>query len=151
MSILNIMNIGTTALLSSQRALDTTGQNIANASTTGYTRQQVELSSIPSGMNTAIGESGRGVTISDIRRMYDSFTTLQLRTEKSNASYWDTYSGISSSIESLFNETSDTGIESAISTFFNDWQSVAQSPQDSVQRNQLISDANYLGSRIRSA
>jgi flagellar hook-associated protein 1 FlgK len=151
MSILNILNIGTTALVTAQKAMATTANNIANASTPGYTRQQVDLSSIPAGMNTAIGQSGRGVTITDIRRMYDAFTTLQLRTEKSNSSYWDTYSGVSSSIESIFNETSNTGIASAISTFFNDWQSVAQNPQDSVQRTQLINDANYLGSRIGSA
>ena len=58
---------------------------------------------------------------------------------------------VSSSIENIFNETSSSGIASAISTFFNDWQAVAQNPQGSVERTQLISDANYLGSRIGSA
>ena len=151
MSILNIMSIGTTALLTSKRALDTTANNIANASTPGYSRQQVLLSTISPGVNTVIGESGRGVTVAEVKRLYDNFTTLQLRMEKSNASYWDAYSTTSSSIESIFNETSDTGMASAISAFFNDWQAVSQSPQDSVQRTQLISDANYLGSRIGSA
>lgn len=149
--MLGILNIGTTALLASQSALNTTSNNIANASTPGYTRQQVELSSVASGLNSATGSSGNGVTVSDITRLYDSFTTLQLRTEKSNSSYWNTYSGVSSSIESIFNETSSSGIASAISNFFNDWQAVAQNPQGSVERTQLISDANYLGSRIGSA
>jgi flagellar hook-associated protein 1 FlgK len=58
---------------------------------------------------------------------------------------------VSSSIESIFNETSSSGIAPAISNFFNDWQAVAQNPQGSVERTQLISDANYLGSRIGSA
>jgi len=151
MGMLGILNIGTTALLASQSALNTTSNNIANASTPGYTRQQVELSSVASGLNSATGSSGNGVTVSDITRLYDSFTTLQLRTEKSNSSYWNTYSGVSSSIESIFNETSSSGIASAISTFFNDWQAVAQNPQGSTERTQLISDANYLGSRIGSA
>jgi flagellar hook-associated protein 1 FlgK len=151
MGMLGILNIGTTALLASQSALNTTSNNIANASTPGYTRQQVELSSVASGLNSATGSSGNGVTVSDITRLYDSFTTLQLRTEKSNSSYWNTYSGVSSSIESIFNETSSSGIASAISNFFNDWQAVAQNPQGSVERTQLISDANYLGSRIGSA
>jgi len=151
MGMLGILNIGTTALLASQSALNTTSNNIANASTPGYTRQQVELSSVASGLNSATGSSGNGVTVSDITRLYDSFTTLQLRTEKSNSSYWNTYSGVSSSIESIFNETSSSGIAPAISNFFNDWQAVAQNPQGSVERTQLISDANYLGSRIGSA
>ncbi len=151
MGMLGILNIGTTALLAAQSALNTTSNNIANASTPGYTRQQVELSSIASGLNSATGSSGNGVTVSDITRLYDSFTTLQIRTEKSNSSYWNAYSAGSSSIENIFNETSSSGIASAISTFFNDWQAVAQNPQGSTERTQLISDANYLGSRIGSA
>ena len=151
MGMLGILNIGTTALLASQSALNTTSNNIAIESTPGYTRQQVELSSDASGLNSETGSSGNGVTVSDITRLYDSFTTLQLMTEKSNSSYWNTYSGVSSSIESIFNETSSSGIASAISNFFNDWQAVAQNPQGSVERTQLISDANYLGSRIGSA
>jgi flagellar hook-associated protein 1 FlgK len=103
MSILNIMSIGTTALLASKRALDTTANNIANASTPGYNRQQVELSTISPGVNTVIGESGRGVSVSEVRRLYDNFTTLQLRSEKANSSYWNAYSNTSSSIESIFN------------------------------------------------
>jgi flagellar hook-associated protein 1 len=151
MAILNILNIGTSALLTSKKALDTTAHNIANASTAGYTRQTVELSSIPSGLTSSIGESGRGVTITDVKRLYDSFVTLQLRTEKSNAAYWDTYSSISSDIENLFNESSDSGIGPAISDFFNAWQSVSQNPQGSVERTTLMNDAEYLGSRIGNA
>jgi|WetSurMetagenome_2_1015567.scaffolds.fasta_scaffold00497_7 flagellar hook-associated protein 1 len=151
MSILNILSIGTTALLTSKKAMETTAHNIANASTTGYTRQSVELSSIASGLNTTVGESGRGVTISDVTRLYDSFTTLQLRTEKSNAAYWDTYSDISSEIESVFNETSDSGISTAISDFFNSWKSVADNAQGTTERTTLLSNAEYLASRIGSA
>jgi len=151
MSMLGILNIGTTALLASQRALTTTSNNVANASTPGYTRQEVELSSLPSGLTSLTGSSGNGVTVSDITRLYDSFTTLQLRTEKSNSSYWDTYSNYASSVENVFNETSDTGMSSAITDFFNAWQQVAQDPQSSVQRTALLTKAQYLSSRINSA
>jgi flagellar hook-associated protein 1 len=151
MSLLNIMSIGTTALLTSKNALSTVANNIANASTTGYTRQSVVLSSLAAGSTTTIGESGRGVTISDVVRLYDSFTTLQLRTEKSNLAYWDTYADISSTIENIFDETSDTGISTAISDFFNSWQSVADNAQGSTERTSLLDSADYLSSRIGSA
>jgi flagellar hook-associated protein 1 FlgK len=39
----DILNIGLSALLAQQRALTTTSNNIANASTPGYSRQRVEL------------------------------------------------------------------------------------------------------------
>jgi len=151
MSMLGILNIGTTALLASQSALNTTSNNVANASTPGYTRQQVDLSSIPSGLTGITGSSGNGVTVSDITRLYDSFTTLQLRTEKSNTSYWNTYSGYASSIETVFNETSNTGIGPAISDFFSAWQQVAQNPQDTTARTSLLNKSQYLASRISGA
>ena len=151
MSILGIMNIGTTALLAAQSALNTTSNNVANASTPGYTRQQVDLTSIPSGLTGITGSSGNGVTVSDITRLYDSFTTLQLRTEKSNTSYWNTYSGYASSVETVFNETSNTGIGPAISDFFSAWQQVAQNPQDTTARTTLLNKAQYMASRISGA
>ena len=39
----DLLNIGLSALLTQQRALTTTSNNIANANTPGYTRQRVEL------------------------------------------------------------------------------------------------------------
>ncbi len=151
MSMLGILNIGTTALLASQSALNTTSNNVANASTPGYTRQQVQLSSVASGLLGINGTSGNGVMVTDITRLYDSFTTLQLRAEKSNSSYWDTYSNYAGSVENTFNETSDTGLSAAITDFFNAWQQVAQDPQGSVERTSLLNKAQYLCSRINSA
>jgi flagellar hook-associated protein 1 FlgK len=151
MSILGILNIGTTALLASKSALNTTSNNIANASTPGYTRQNVVLSSLPSGLTSNTGTSGNGVMVSDVTRMYDSFTTLQLRTEQSTSSYWNTYSNYAGSVENIFNETSDTGIGPAITNYFTAWQQVAQDPGSSVPRNSLINAGQYLSSRINSA
>jgi flagellar hook-associated protein 1 FlgK len=151
MSILGILNIGTTALLASKMALNTTSNNIANASTTGYTRQNVVFSSLPSGLTSNTGTSGNGVMVSDITRLYDSFTTLQLRNEKSSSSYWNSYSNYAGSIENIFNETSDTGIGPAITGFFNSWQQVAQDPGNTVQRTSLINAGQYLASRINGA
>ena len=151
MSILGILNIGTTALLTAKSALNTTSNNIANASTPGYTRQTVDLSSLPSGLTSMTGTSGNGVTVSGIERMYDSFTTLQLRNEKSTTSYWNAYSNYAGSVENIFNETSDTGIGPAITSFFNAWQQVAQDPGNTVSRTTLINAGQYLASRINSA
>lgn len=151
MSILGILNIGTTALLASRSALNTTSNNIANASTPGYTRQSVVLSGIPSGLTTSIGSSGMGVMVSDVTRMYDSFTSLQLRTEKSAAAYWNAYSNYAASSENVFNETSNTGIGPAVTNFFNAWQQVAQDPGNTVQRTSLINAGQYLASRISGA
>ena len=43
----NTLGIGTTALSALQRAISTTGQNIANVNTDGYSRQSVTFSARP--------------------------------------------------------------------------------------------------------
>ncbi len=151
MAILGLFDIGKTALLTTRRALDTTAHNIANASTPGYTRQDTILENIPTGTITSVGMTGRGVRIAEIKRMYDAFTTLQIRTEKSNFSYWDAYQKAILKIENVFNEASDTGISPAITDFFNAWQEVSQNPEGYAQRMLLIKKAEYLTSRINRA
>src|ERR1700690_731030 len=149
--MLSIMNIGTSALDASQSALSTISNNIANVNTPGYTRQEVELSAIASGLNNITGSSGGGVTVSDVTRLYDSFTTLQLRTEKSNAAYWDSYSGVASDVQNIFGEPSNKRISTAISDFFNAWQTLSQNPQGAAERNTLLSKAQFLSSSINTA
>ncbi|GER94494.1 hypothetical protein A45J_2257 [hot springs metagenome] len=151
MAVLGLFDIGKTALLTTRRALDTTAHNIANASTPGYTRQDVVFQNIPTGTITSVGMTGRGVNIAEIKRMYDAFTTLQIRTEQSNFSYWDAYQKAILKIENIFNEASDTGISPAITDFFNAWQEVSQNPEGYAQRTLLIKKAEYLTSRISRA
>lgn len=151
MAVLGLFDIGKTALLTTRRALDTTAHNIANASTPGYTRQDVVFQNIPTGTITSVGMTGRGVSITEIKRMYDAFTTLQVRTEKSNFSYWDAYQKSILKVENIFNEASDTGISPVITDFFNAWQEVSQNPEGYAQRTLLIKKAEYLTSRISRA
>ncbi|MEW6738986.1 MAG: flagellar hook-associated protein FlgK [Nitrospirota bacterium] len=151
MSVLGLFDIGKTALLTTRRALDTTAHNVANASTPGYTRQDVILENIPTGTITSVGMTGRGVRITEIKRMYDTFASLQVRTEKSSFSYWDAYEKGIVKIENVFNEASDTGISPAITDFFNAWQEVSQNPEGYAQRTLLIKKAEYLTSRISRA
>ena len=75
-------------LLAQQRALDTTGHNIANASTAGYSRQEAVLAASPalviqqgavqSGAGAHIGS---GVDVQSYRRIRDTFLDLQYRAQ----------------------------------------------------------------------
>ena len=68
--------IGRSALLTSQRAMQVTGQNLANAATIGYRRRTVELTSL--GATNGVF-SGQGVGISSIRRELDPALAARLR------------------------------------------------------------------------
>ncbi|MDX9714400.1 MAG: flagellar hook-associated protein FlgK [Dissulfurispiraceae bacterium] len=151
MGISGLFDIGKTALLTTRKALDTVGNNIANASTPGYSRQEVVLENIPSGIFSSTGLSGRGVRISDVQRMYSSYVSLQMRNESSLLSYYETYNRLITQIEDIFNESSDYGISPSISSFFNAWDEVAQYPDGYAQRAQLLQQAETLTVRISQA
>ncbi len=148
MALTALFNIGKTGVLTYQKALEVVSHNIANAATEGYTRQDVIFENMPSGVITAQGVSGRGVKLSDIRRMYDSFIELQLKTESSRSAYWDILQNGMLRLENIFNDTSDVAFSNVINDFFNAWQELSQNPQGTAERSLLLDKANYLVQRV---
>ena len=64
-----IFNIGVRSLQANQAALQTTGNNIANVNTPGYSRQSVVVQTVQ-GQFTGGGYIGAGVDISTVQRRY---------------------------------------------------------------------------------
>src|SRR5574343_1843767 len=73
---MGVLDIGAKALMANQIALQTTGNNIANVNTEGYSRQRVALTATP-GQFTGGGYIGKGVDVSTITRNYSDFLTRQ--------------------------------------------------------------------------
>ena len=64
----SLLNIGVSGLRAQQAGLAVTGQNITNAATPGYSRQQVDV--VPAQAGVRGGDfSGAGVTVEAIRRI----------------------------------------------------------------------------------
>ena len=80
-----ILDIATSALRVTQRALDTTGHNIANVNTEGYSRQRVETATRYPHF-TGAGFFGTGVETTAIKRVYDDFLATRLRNATSGFS-----------------------------------------------------------------
>ncbi len=151
MAIFSLFDIGKTALLAHKRAMDTVAHNVANANTPGYTRQEPVFETVPVGYIVSAVSSGRGVELKEVRRMYDSFTTYQLRTEKANAAYWDAYESNMLKLENIFNEALDKSIGESINGFFDQWQQVVKNPEGYAERAMLINKAEYMSERIANA
>ena len=64
----DLLSTGISALNSFKRGIDNTANNIANASTPGYSRQVAEFNELP-GRTTPIGYIGNGVQVTTIRRV----------------------------------------------------------------------------------
>ncbi|MBL4743189.1 MAG: flagellar hook-associated protein FlgK [Cycloclasticus sp.] len=137
---------GLSGLTAFRSVLDTTGHNIANATTEGYSRQRVELSA-SSPQLTGAGYVGSGVSTTNISRLYDSFLSTQFRSSSSAASDLDTYLNFASQVDGvLANE--NIGLSGALQDFFNAVQAVADDPTSIPARQVLLSEGEVLENRF---
>ena len=129
------------ALESQQIALNTTGHNIANASTQGYTRQTANLKATTPDTISALGGKqslGTGVTIGSITRARDAFVDNQFRSETSKQQYWETRQDNLSQVEGIMNEPSDSSLSGDLDNFWNAWSDLSQNPEDAGARSVVV-------------
>jgi len=125
------LQISTSALFASQKAISLTGNNIANADTKGYTRQRVISASIdPSTDITRFNQAlsatvGGGVEISYIDQVRNAYIDTQYRMENAALGQWQTRSEEMSYIETLLDETEGGTISDAVSEFFDSIQELS--------------------------
>jgi flagellar hook-associated protein FlgK len=136
------LNAATTALWAQRRALDVTGQNIANVNTEGYSRQRADLqalggSVVPAFYSTSPG-IGAGVSADDVLRIRDAFLEGRGHTEHANSARLAVESDTYDLVEQAFREPGDTGIQSLLSEMWDGWEDVANGPKDNAARAQVI-------------
>lgn len=144
-----LSSLGTRALGAAFAQLQTTGNNIANANTRGYSRQEVELSS-SSGQYTGAGFFGRGVDITTVTRAHDDFLTQQAALARSQASADSARSDQLTQLEKVFG-VGETGLGYSATQFFNAFTDVSTKPQDETARQVALARANDLASRFNAA
>ncbi|MBB6632593.1 flagellar hook-associated protein FlgK [Cohnella thailandensis] len=135
------------SLMTQQTALQTTGHNVANANTAGYTRQTVNMvasrpiEAIGLTKSTAAGQIGTGVEYDSVTRIREKFLDLQYRNENKTLGNWTIRQDTLEKLETVFNEPSDTSLRSAIDNFFNSWNDLAESPEDETARKLVRENA----------
>jgi len=142
-SILGVMNIAKSALLANQTALQVTGQNIANVSTPGYSRQVVGLEA-ETPVSSRPGQLGMGVRAADIRRMYDGFIENEINKENEMLGWLGAKAAATTQVEQVFNESGGSGIGSALDGFFSAVNDLSNNPAGSTERMNLTSKAGTL-------
>ncbi|MGC9669220.1 flagellar hook-associated protein FlgK [Planosporangium sp. 12N6] len=143
------------ALHAQRRAMDVTGQNIANANTDGYSRQRVNLeatggSSVPAIYSTPNGANG-GVTVTDVTRIQDAFLEARARIEHGQSAYLAGQQQVYSRLEQVFKEPSDTGLQKQLSEFWSSWHDLVNRPGDPAARSQVLATGTTLANTIQSS
>ena len=144
----SLISIGLSGLSASQTALATTGNNIANVDTAGYSRQSVVQKSA-SAEFIGVGYVGNGTTVADVRRIYSEYLNTQLRTSTGLDAEAQTYLTQINQTDALLAD-STTGISSVLSSFFEALQTAAENPTDASARALLLTNASGLAERFSS-
>src|SRR5699024_10179737 len=140
MSTFQGLEVARKALFAQQSALYTTGHNISNVNTEGYSRQRVNFEAttpfpVPSRFQPQLpGQMGTGVQIESVQRMRDQFLDAQYRSEHSKLGYWTTKQEALSRMENLLNEPSDTGLSNRMDLFWQSLQDLADHPENTGAR-----------------
>jgi flagellar hook-associated protein 1 FlgK len=149
-------------LVAEQTALDTTGNNIANANTEGYSRETALLEPNPpldiEAISTLTGtgaQIGAGVGVTNITRIRNDYLDSQYRAQNGALSNSSTQAEVLQQASSAFDEPSESGIASQLSKFWSAWNDLAKSPTDPSAKEavveagkQLSSTINQLGSQL---
>lgn len=143
MSLLGLFDIGKSAMFASQRALTVISNNIANANTPGYSRQDVILEiAVPA--NGPGGQIGRGVVVAGIRRSYDRFIQSQLLGQYQSYGRSLALDQALGQVEQIFNDPMGAGLSVPLMEFFNAWHDVATNPEGATERYTLLQKAGGL-------
>jgi flagellar hook-associated protein 1 FlgK len=145
MGILSTLSIAAQALKAQQLAIQTTGHNLANSATPGYSRQRVDLvSAIPTFQGGVF--VGQGVDVQAITRVVDRFAEAELLSQNGDVGYSEAESQALNSLQEVFPVTG--GINGALSDFFTALSDLTNNPAGMTERIAAVAKANALGDSI---
>lgn len=148
------LEMGKRSLITEQTAIKTSGHNISNANTEGYTRQRVtrqtEIPLYDPSLSRAErpGQIGQGVEVSKIERLRNHFIDDRIMDEKSNQGFWKTKNDYLYHIELIHNEPGDKNIRSLMDSFWDSWEELANNPTENAVREVVRERANTLTNSI---
>lgn len=145
------INMASNALRSFQRALDVTGNNIANVNTPGYSRQTIDFSEQDPTLFFQGGaySLGNGVQIASVNRVRDMFLESRKQTVSSESGRLGALNTAASGVQSMFQEPGGSGIADAMDKFFNAWSGLASNSNDPAAKLQVQMAGQTLADRVR--
>jgi flagellar hook-associated protein 1 FlgK len=148
------LNTAYSAMTAARRGLDVVGQNIANATTEGYTRQRVTTSSVGSvaqvGPLSAPLQVGQGVSVDGIARLGNIFLDARVRDSAATSGYWAVRANTMSTLEASLQEPGANGLSTRLQEFWAGWQDLANRPGESAPAGIVLERAGMMTSQIAS-
>ena len=149
MSLGSILNTARNAIQTYQTAIQVTSNNIANASTEGYSRQRAVITPTDP-LQMPFGSVGTGVQVETIVRHRDHLLDAQFRREQGAAGYHAMREGLLSGIEATLAEPSAAGLAASLDSFFSAYADLANDPTSTSARAALRESARRLAGKFNS-
>ncbi|MBL8471678.1 MAG: flagellar hook-associated protein FlgK [Rhodocyclaceae bacterium] len=143
-----LTSIGISGLNAAQIGLSTTGHNITNASTPGFSRQQI-LQGTQNPQFTGSGFVGQGTHVATVTRAYSQYLVAQLQNAETRSNELTAYGTQIKQLDDLLADPL-AGLSPALQDFYNGLQSVANDPTSVPARQSAISSAQSLAGRFNA-
>ena len=139
MSILNILQSGRGGMTTSKAGIATSGHNISNANTEGYSRQRVHSEAEVSGQINGTGGPyvGQGSKLARIERVNDQYLEKQLREGGREMAHFEEKQVFLNQMEDVFNEMNGDGLNRIMTRFYNDFRKLSNEPTSEAIRQSV--------------
>jgi flagellar hook-associated protein 1 len=138
MGLPGVFQTGRLGMTAAKAAISTTGHNIANANTEGFSRQRVEFEADPG--HQAKGSKaiiGSGVQIDRVTRINDEYLEKHLRNGGREMAHMEEKDMVLRQTEDIFNEMNGEGLNRLISRFFNEFRKLSNEPSNEAIRQSV--------------
>src|SRR5579884_4006709 len=122
-------------------AMDATSNNVSNADTAGYVREQAQFTALPTG----------GVLVAGIQQVTAQLQQANALAATSSSAAASAYQNLLSTAQSAFPEPGADGLSSQLSSFWSSWDDVANNPSQLASRTQVVNFATNLASGLNQA
>lgn len=144
----DILKIGVSGLQAAQRALSTTGNNITNVNTPGYSRQRVDFSTRQDQILGGLA-IGKGVDIANVSRIVNEFLNVNVQTSGTNVGNAASYNTYSSQVDGLLADNV-IGLSPSLQEFFDSVNGLANDPSSVSIRQTMLGQGEALAGKFHS-
>lgn len=148
MSLFSSIRMASNTMRADQIALQVIGQNIANAETPGYIREEIVLKPAPIQKLGGL-PLGLGVQVAAVIQKIDQFLEERLRASVSDRAGAEVSEETYQQLEGLIGELSDTDLSSDLTRFFSSISEVLNQPESVSARNLVVLQAQTLTQNIQ--
>ena len=147
-SMFNTLSVGYSGLNAAQVEINTTGHNVANANTKGYTRQRV-MTSAATPLNTDSLNVGNGVKVQNITRVFNNFVFDRYNAVSADKENSDTKRQTLETLSTYFPEIDGVGVKADVQKYYDSWQTFADNPNNNSVKVALVHQSETLASHIQ--